>query len=109
MFGHDEWFFDTELLLSAERRGNRSTEVPVDWIEDLDSRVDVASTVLEDVKGSVPDENVEVVRIEVRCWRLLHVTVAAWSVFQNRGRIVIAPSYRKYALKQRRPSEPEPP
>ncbi|MFO8133112.1 MAG: dynamin family protein, partial [Thermoplasmatota archaeon] len=30
----DEWFFDTELLLSAERRGNRIAEVPVDWIED---------------------------------------------------------------------------
>jgi hypothetical protein len=51
VFGRDEWFFDTELLLSAERRGNRITEVQVDWIEDLDSRVDVASTVLEDVKG----------------------------------------------------------
>ncbi len=47
----DEWFFDTELLLSAERRGYRISEVPVDWIEDLDSRVDVASTALKDVKG----------------------------------------------------------
>ena len=47
----DEWFFDTELLLAAEERGYRISEVPVDWIEDLDSRVDVASTALEDVKG----------------------------------------------------------
>ena len=46
-----EWFFDTELLLLAEGRGLRISEVPVDWIEDLDSRVDVASTALEDVKG----------------------------------------------------------
>ena len=46
-----EWFFDTELLLLAEERGLRISEVPVDWIEDLDSRVDVASTALEDVKG----------------------------------------------------------
>jgi glycosyltransferase involved in cell wall biosynthesis len=46
-----EWFFDTELLLLAEERGYRVSEVPVDWIEDLDSRVDVASTALEDVKG----------------------------------------------------------
>ncbi len=46
-----EWFFDTELLLLAEERGYRVSEVPVDWIEDLDSGVDVASTALEDVKG----------------------------------------------------------
>lgn len=47
----DEWFFDTELLLLAEERGYRLSEVPVDWIEDLDSRVKIASTALEDVKG----------------------------------------------------------
>src|SRR5918997_2182947 len=47
----NEWFFDTELLLLAEERGYRISEVPVDWIEDLDSRVDVASTALDDVKG----------------------------------------------------------
>ena len=47
----DEWFFDTELLLVAEERGYRVSEVPVDWVEDLDSRVDVAPTALKDVKG----------------------------------------------------------
>ena len=47
----NEWFFDTELLLAAEERGYRISEVPVDWIEDLDSRVDVVATALEDVKG----------------------------------------------------------
>ena len=47
----DEWFFDTELLLLAEERGYRISEVPVDWIEDLDSRVDITSTALEDIKG----------------------------------------------------------
>ena len=46
-----EWFFDTELLLLAEERGYRISEVPVDWVEDLDSRVDVTSTALQDVKG----------------------------------------------------------
>jgi hypothetical protein len=45
------WFFDTELLLLAEERGYRISEVPVDWIEDLDSRVEIASAALEDVKG----------------------------------------------------------
>jgi glycosyltransferase involved in cell wall biosynthesis len=47
----NEWFFDTELLLLAEERGYRISEVPVDWIEDLDSRVDITSTALEDIKG----------------------------------------------------------
>ncbi len=47
----DGWFFDTELLLLAERNGFRIHEVPVDWIEDLDSRVDIASTVAGDIAG----------------------------------------------------------
>ena len=45
------WFFDTELLLLAERNGMRIYEVPVDWIEDLDSRVDLASTIAGDLAG----------------------------------------------------------
>ena len=47
----NEWFFDTELLLLAEERGYRVSAVPVDWVEDLDSRVDIASTAIKDVKG----------------------------------------------------------
>lgn len=46
-----EWFFDTELLVLAERDGLRIHEVPVDWTDDPDSRVDVASTALADLKG----------------------------------------------------------
>jgi glycosyltransferase involved in cell wall biosynthesis len=46
-----EWFFDTELLVLAQRRGLRIHEVPVDWVEDLDSRVDIASTALADLRG----------------------------------------------------------
>lgn len=45
------WFFDTELLLLAEERGFRICETPVDWIEDLDSRVNIPATALEDVRG----------------------------------------------------------
>ena len=30
----DGWFFDTELLLLAERNGLRIHEVPVDWVDD---------------------------------------------------------------------------
>ncbi len=48
---NNEWFFDTELLLLAEERGLRIYEVPVRWIEDLDSRVDIVRTALEDVRG----------------------------------------------------------
>ncbi len=45
------WFFDTELLVLAERSGLRIHEVPVDWIDDPDSRVDVVATAVADLKG----------------------------------------------------------
>jgi glycosyltransferase involved in cell wall biosynthesis len=45
------WFFDTELLLLAERNGMNIFEVPVDWIEDLDSRVDIPRTAIGDLRG----------------------------------------------------------
>ncbi|HEY49409.1 MAG TPA: glycosyltransferase family 2 protein [Dehalococcoidia bacterium] len=45
------WFFDTELLLLSKRKGYRIKEVPVEWTDDPDTRVHVASTAWEDVKG----------------------------------------------------------
>jgi putative flippase GtrA len=45
------WFFDTELLVLAERSGLRIHEVPVDWFDDPDSRVDVVGTALDDLRG----------------------------------------------------------
>ncbi|MGN9842376.1 glycosyltransferase [Nonomuraea sp. H19] len=47
----EEWFFDTELLLLAERHGLRIHEVPVDWVDDPDSRVDLLRTALDDLRG----------------------------------------------------------
>ncbi|WP_020577524.1 bifunctional glycosyltransferase family 2/GtrA family protein [Actinopolymorpha alba] len=47
------WFFDTELLLLAEYNGLRVHEVPVDWVEDTDSRVDVLGTAWDDLRGLV--------------------------------------------------------
>jgi glycosyltransferase involved in cell wall biosynthesis len=45
------WFFDTELLYLAQRNAFSIHEVPVRWVDDTDSRVHIARTVLEDLKG----------------------------------------------------------
>lgn len=45
------WFFDSELLILAEKRGFRIKEIPVEWVEDPDTRVKIVKTALEDVKG----------------------------------------------------------
>jgi len=47
----DGWFFDTELLILAQRRGLRIHEVPVDWVDDPDSRVKIVRTALDDLRG----------------------------------------------------------
>jgi putative flippase GtrA len=60
----NEWFFDTELLVLAERNGLRIHEVPVDWIDDPDSRVDIARTARDDLSG---------------------ITRLMWSFFRGRG------------------------
>src|SRR5204862_402689 len=59
------WFFDTELLVLAERGGLRIHEGPVDWVDDPNSTVDRADTGTADLKG---------------VWR------AAPSLFWTRGR-----------------------
>ena len=51
MIEDDAWFFDTELLVLAERLGMRIHEVAVDWVDDPDSRVDIARTASADLKG----------------------------------------------------------
>jgi putative flippase GtrA len=47
----DGWFFDTELLTLAQRAGLRIHEVPVDWVDDPDSRVAIVRTAVDDLKG----------------------------------------------------------
>jgi hypothetical protein len=45
------WFFDTELLMLAQRDGLRIHEVAVDWVEDPGSRVDIVATARGDLRG----------------------------------------------------------
>ncbi len=51
LIADEGWFFDTELLVLAQRAGMRIHEVPVDWVDDPDSRVDIVATALGDLRG----------------------------------------------------------
>ncbi|HUF53640.1 MAG TPA: dolichyl-phosphate beta-glucosyltransferase [Dehalococcoidia bacterium] len=53
MIENDNWFWDTELLILAEKMGYRIKDVPVRWIEDTDTRVKIGGTIMEDVKGLI--------------------------------------------------------
>ena len=46
-----QWFFDTELLIKAEKTGIKIHEQPVTWVEDTDSRVKIVKIVTEDLRG----------------------------------------------------------
>jgi len=47
----NNWFFDTELLVLAEKMGYRIKDIPVTWIEDADTRVNLQKTIREDLAG----------------------------------------------------------
>lgn len=47
----NNWFFDTELLVIAEKMGYRIKDIPVRWVEDPDTRVKIGATVSEDLRG----------------------------------------------------------
>ncbi len=51
LVGDNEWFFDTELIVTAERLGVRIAETPVEWTDDPDSSVDIVHTALDDLRG----------------------------------------------------------
>ena len=48
---NNNWFFDTELLLIAAKRGYRISSIPVQWRDDPTTTVNITGTALEDVKG----------------------------------------------------------
>ncbi len=48
-----EWFFDTELLIVAHKEKNTICELPVEWTEDPDSKVNILKTVIEDIRGLI--------------------------------------------------------
>jgi glycosyltransferase involved in cell wall biosynthesis len=47
----NNWFFDTELLILAEKMGYHIKDVPVRWVEDRDTRVKIGATIAEDLRG----------------------------------------------------------
>jgi len=49
----NEWFFDTELLLRAKAAGYKIHQVPVRWVDDPASTVNVVDTAWKDIKGLV--------------------------------------------------------
>jgi glycosyltransferase involved in cell wall biosynthesis len=67
------WFFDTELLLLAERNGLRISELAVDWTDDTDSRVKIVRTACDDLRG---------------------MRRVAWTFLRRRGRIELGPLAR---------------
>lgn len=48
---NNNWFFDTELLIIASKRGYRIKSVPVKWDDDPTSTVNITSTAMEDIRG----------------------------------------------------------
>jgi hypothetical protein len=53
MIENNNWFWDTELLILAEKMGYRIKDVPVRWIEDTGTTVKIGGTIMEDVKGLI--------------------------------------------------------
>ena len=50
---NNNWFFDTELLILAEKNGFPILEIPVRWVDDPLSKVNIMKTAIEDIKGLI--------------------------------------------------------
>ncbi|MFC1754024.1 glycosyltransferase [Thermoproteota archaeon] len=50
---NNKWFFDTEMLVLAEKKKYNIFEVPVTWIEDKDSKVHILRTIWEFISSVV--------------------------------------------------------
>jgi len=48
---NEDWFFDTELLVLAEYAGLEIRTLPITWVEDADTRVNIPRTILQDLRG----------------------------------------------------------
>ena len=60
------WFFDTEILYKAEKNNLSICELPVTWIDDPDSKVNIVSTIIKDLIGLVR------LRLEKNGWKIWH-------------------------------------
>jgi glycosyltransferase involved in cell wall biosynthesis len=69
------WFFDTELLVLAEKQGYRIKDIPVLWVEDDDSRVKIFKTGWDDIKG--------VYRLRKLLWKRRYSAVLAPDTTQH--------------------------
>ncbi|MFH8080300.1 MAG: glycosyltransferase family 2 protein [Candidatus Aenigmatarchaeota archaeon] len=47
----NEWFFDTELIVKADKYGYKLKEIPVKWIEDKGSTVNIKKTVVNYIRN----------------------------------------------------------
>ena len=48
---NNEWFFDSEMLILAEKMGYKIYEIPVSWVDDMGSTVKIIPTAIEDLQG----------------------------------------------------------
>ena len=69
---NQEWFFDTELLVLAELAGLTVRSLPITWVEDPDTRVNIPSTIWEDLRGLA------------RLWWTARPMVKAWKRLQEK-------------------------
>jgi len=47
----NEWFFDTEFLFYGEKLGHKIMEIPVTWIEDMDTKAKIFKDAYDDLRG----------------------------------------------------------